>query len=46
MTNSESFSTAVQRLNKLLSRVMSGMRPPENLTVSEWADKKIGRAHV
>ena len=40
MTNSGSFSSAVQRLNKLLSKVMAGMRPPENLTVSEWADKK------
>ena len=40
MTNSGNFSAAVQRLNKLLSKVMSGMRPPENLTVSEWAEKK------
>ena len=41
MTNSSNFSAAVQRLNKLYgSKVMSGMRPPENLTVSEWADKK------
>ncbi len=40
MTNSSNFSAAVQRLNKLLSKVMSGMRPPENLTVSEWAQKK------
>ena len=40
MTNSSNFSAAVQRLNKLLSKVMSGMRPPENLTVSEWAEKK------
>ena len=40
MTNSGCFSSAVQRLNKLLSKVMAGMRPPENLTVSEWADKK------
>jgi len=40
MTNSGNFSPAVQRLNKLLSKVMSGMRPPENLTVSEWAEKK------
>lgn len=40
MTTSSSFSPAVQRLNRLLSKVMAGMRPPENLTVSEWADKK------
>ncbi|MDE7243738.1 MAG: phage terminase large subunit family protein [Oscillospiraceae bacterium] len=40
MTNNTSFSSAVQRLNKLLSKVMAGMRPPENLTVSEWAEKK------
>ena len=38
--NNCGFSPAVQRLNKLLSKVMAGMRPPENLTVSEWADKK------
>lgn len=30
----------VLRLNKVLARVLAGMRPPENLTVSEWADKK------
>ena len=27
------------RLNALLRRVMPGMKPPENLTVSEWAEK-------
>ena len=30
----------IVRLNKVLSKVLAGMRPPENLTVSEWADKK------
>lgn len=28
------------RLNKVVGKVMAGMRPPENLTVSEWADMK------
>lgn len=27
------------RLNALLRRVLSGMKPPESLTVSEWAEK-------
>lgn len=27
------------RLNALLRRVLSGMKPPENLTVSQWAEK-------
>lgn len=27
------------RLNALLRRVLSGMRPPESLTVSKWAEK-------
>lgn len=27
------------RLNALLRRVMVGMKPPENLTVSQWAEK-------
>ena len=30
---------AVSRLNRLLSKVMSGLNPPENLTVSQWAEK-------
>ena len=29
-----------RRLNVALSRVLAGMKPPENLTVSEWAEKK------
>lgn len=28
------------RLNAAISKAITGMRPPENLTVSEWADKK------
>lgn len=36
MTN----STEVRRLNKLLTKVLAGMQPPEDLTVSEWAEKK------
>jgi len=30
----------VTKLNRVVARVVAGMRPPENLTVSEWADKK------
>ena len=30
----------VKRLNALIAKVVSGMKPPENLTVSQWADKK------
>ncbi len=29
----------ISRLNAAISRVVAGARPPENLTVSEWADK-------
>lgn len=29
----------ISRLNAAISRVLAGARPPENLTVSEWADK-------
>lgn len=29
----------VPRLNALLRRVLSGMKPPESLTVSQWAEK-------
>ncbi len=36
MTN----STEIRRLNKLLAKVLAGMQPPEDLTVSEWAEKK------
>lgn len=27
------------KLNRAISRALKGMKPPENLTVSEWADK-------
>lgn len=30
----------VRRLNVAIGRVLAGMKPPENLTVSEWAEKK------
>jgi len=30
----------IYQLNKVVARVLAGMKPPENLTVSEWADKK------
>lgn len=29
-----------RKLNALLERTLRGMKPPEDLTVSEWADKK------
>lgn len=29
-----------QRLNAAISKPLAGMKPPENLTVTEWADKK------
>ena len=32
-------SESEQRLNKLLKRPLKSFQPPENLTVSEWADK-------
>lgn len=34
--------TAVEqnRLNKAISKAIAAMKPPDNLTVSEWADKK------
>lgn len=30
----------VQRLNAVVAKVMAGMKPPENLTVTEWAEKR------
>ena len=30
----------LKRLNRVVAKVMQGMRPPEDLTVSEWAEKK------
>lgn len=30
----------ISRLDALISRLAAGFRPPEDLTVSEWADKK------
>ena len=30
---------AIESLNAVVSKVMQGFKPPENLTVSEWADK-------
>ncbi len=29
-----------QRLNEAIAKAIAGMKPPENLTVTEWADKK------
>lgn len=33
-------SIETRRINKLLVKVLAGMQPPENLTVSEWAEEK------
>jgi len=33
-------SENVQRLNAVVAKVMTGMKPPENLTVTEWAEKR------
>lgn len=30
----------VQQLNAVVAKVMAGMKPPENLTVTEWAEKR------
>ena len=30
----------VQRLNAVVAKVMASMKPPENLTVTEWAEKR------
>lgn len=30
----------IKRLNAVLAKSLRGLKPPENLTVSEWADKK------
>lgn len=30
----------LDRLNAVISKALSGMKPPDNLDVSEWADKK------
>lgn len=32
--------TDIQRLNEAIAKALAGMKPPENLTVTEWADKK------
>lgn len=29
----------LNRLNRLMKRIIAGMKPPENLTVTQWADK-------
>ena len=32
--------TNAQRLNSAIAKAIAGMKPPENLTVTEWADRK------
>jgi len=32
--------TNAQRLNSAIAKAISGMKPPDNLTVTEWANKK------
>ena len=39
-TASRQKAERVRRLNVAIGRVLAGMKPPENLTVSEWAEKK------
>lgn len=29
----------IKRLNAVLSKVLDGMKPPEDVTVTEWAEK-------
>ena len=33
-------TSRLNRLNAVISRVVAGFQPPEDLTVSEWADAK------
>lgn len=33
-------SADVRRLNAVVAKVMGGMKPPENLTVTQWAEKR------
>lgn len=35
----ESEKDRVNKLNACIARILSGMKPPEDLTVSQWADK-------
>lgn len=35
----ESEKERTNKLNSCLAKILSGMKPPENLTVSQWADK-------
>ena len=35
----ESEKDRVNKLNACLAKILSGMKPPEDLTVSQWADK-------
>ena len=30
----------IKRLNAVLAKVLTGLKPPDDLTVSEWAEKK------
>lgn len=30
----------IRRLNRVITKVLAGIKPPEDLTVSEWAEKK------
>lgn len=40
MTKSELQAIAAEKLNRAIAPAISGFKPPERLTVSEWADKK------
>lgn len=40
MTKSELQAIAAEKLNRAIAPAISGFKPPEKLTVSEWADRK------
>ena len=33
-------SRDIRQLNRVVAKVLSGMKPPENLTVTQWAECK------
>lgn len=39
MSDTESSKQRIARLNRLVARMMAGLNPPDDLTVSEWAEK-------
>jgi phage terminase large subunit GpA-like protein len=39
MSEADISEVAVERLNKAIAKAVAAMRPPDNLTVSQWAEK-------